>query len=204
MESFQCRLKVSTFTLDWLFDPMRYFTKPVTVQHAWPSPKIVIQGSSCMTLNERFTLLAIRKVVLCLPDIPKAQSERKSGIWDVHISGFVTNVKPRQRVFFSDYFQNFNYSKGAVRKKVWRNKRHKSHRKWFNHSQRPDLWWLQGRGRGRGQDRGRRSSRKYTSSHLVPTKEELDNQLDAYMAKTNSLLEPKLDAFMADVDMSSV
>lgn len=56
-----------------------------------------------------------------------------------------------------------------------------------------------GRGRGRGMGRGRGRGRgrgANTASQL--SKEELDNQLDAYMSNTRSSLDAELDAYMAD------
>ncbi|NXH86762.1 CHTOP protein, partial [Edolisoma coerulescens] len=49
-------------------------------------------------------------------------------------------------------------------------------------------------GRGRGRGRGRGSAR-----HTL-TKEQLDNQLDAYMSKTKGHLDAELDAYMAQTD----
>ena len=48
-----------------------------------------------------------------------------------------------------------------------------------------------GRGRGRGRIVGRASSL---------TREQLDNQLDAYMSKTKGHLDAELDAYMAQAD----
>lgn len=50
-----------------------------------------------------------------------------------------------------------------------------------------------GRGRGRGRGRG-------ALSRPVLTKEQLDNQLDAYMSKTKGHLDAELDAYMAQTD----
>jgi len=47
--------------------------------------------------------------------------------------------------------------------------------------------------RGRGQ-RGRGQGRNY----MPPSREELDNQLDAYMSQTRTALDAELDAYMAD------
>ncbi|XP_051824606.1 chromatin target of PRMT1 protein-like [Antechinus flavipes] len=44
---------------------------------------------------------------------------------------------------------------------------------------------------------GRRRRRKYSSSKHLPTKEQLDNQLDDYMAKSREQLDAELDAYMA-------
>ncbi|NXH15825.1 CHTOP protein, partial [Bucco capensis] len=49
-----------------------------------------------------------------------------------------------------------------------------------------------GRGRGRGRGRG--------SPRPALTKEQLDNQLDAYMSKTKGHLDAELDAYMAQTD----
>ncbi|NWU93212.1 CHTOP protein, partial [Upupa epops] len=49
-----------------------------------------------------------------------------------------------------------------------------------------------GRGRGRGRGRG--------SARPTLTKEQLDNQLDAYMSKTKGHLDAELDAYMAQTD----
>ncbi|KAL8184585.1 UNVERIFIED_CONTAM: hypothetical protein K2H54_021138 [Gekko kuhli] len=49
-----------------------------------------------------------------------------------------------------------------------------------------------GRGRGRGRGRG--------SARPALTKEQLDNQLDAYMSKTKGHLDAELDAYMAQTD----
>ncbi|NWT13947.1 CHTOP protein, partial [Vireo altiloquus] len=49
-----------------------------------------------------------------------------------------------------------------------------------------------GRGRGRGRGRG--------STRPALTKEQLDNQLDAYMSKTKGHLDAELDAYMAQTD----
>ncbi|XP_074134587.1 uncharacterized protein LOC141549130 [Sminthopsis crassicaudata] len=45
---------------------------------------------------------------------------------------------------------------------------------------------------------GRRRRRKYSSSKHLPTKEQLDKQLDAYMAKSREQLDAELDAYMAN------
>ncbi|XP_015996781.1 chromatin target of PRMT1 protein isoform X6 [Rousettus aegyptiacus] len=50
-----------------------------------------------------------------------------------------------------------------------------------------------GRGRGRGRGRG-------ALARPVLTKEQLDNQLDAYMSKTKGHLDAELDAYMAQTD----
>nr|XP_044994119.1 chromatin target of PRMT1 protein isoform X5 [Jaculus jaculus] len=50
-----------------------------------------------------------------------------------------------------------------------------------------------GRGRGRGRGRG-------ALTRPVLTKEQLDNQLDAYMSKTKGHLDAELDAYMAQTD----
>ncbi|XP_026645077.1 chromatin target of PRMT1 protein isoform X5 [Microtus ochrogaster] len=50
-----------------------------------------------------------------------------------------------------------------------------------------------GRGRGCGRGRG-------VLTRPVLTKEQLDNQLDAYMSKTNGHLDAELDAYMAQTD----
>ncbi|XP_015668883.1 chromatin target of PRMT1 protein isoform X3 [Protobothrops mucrosquamatus] len=49
-----------------------------------------------------------------------------------------------------------------------------------------------GRGRGRGRGRG--------APRPALTKEQLDNQLDAYMSKTKGHLDAELDAYMAQTD----
>ncbi|XP_032089903.1 chromatin target of PRMT1 protein isoform X1 [Thamnophis elegans] len=49
-----------------------------------------------------------------------------------------------------------------------------------------------GRGRGRGRGRG--------TTRPALTKEQLDNQLDAYMSKTKGHLDAELDAYMAQTD----
>lgn len=51
-----------------------------------------------------------------------------------------------------------------------------------------------GRGRGRGRGIGRPSV----------TREQLDNQLDAYMSKTKGHLDAELDAYMAQADPDSM
>ncbi|XP_020666432.2 chromatin target of PRMT1 protein isoform X1 [Pogona vitticeps] len=51
-----------------------------------------------------------------------------------------------------------------------------------------------GFGRGRGRGRGRGATRP------ALTKEQLDNQLDAYMSKTKGHLDAELDAYMAQTD----
>lgn len=48
----------------------------------------------------------------------------------------------------------------------------------------------QGRGRGRGQGRGR------GRGAAPPSREELDKQLDLYMAGTKSTLDKELDSYM--------
>ncbi|XP_028820247.1 chromatin target of PRMT1a [Denticeps clupeoides] len=53
-----------------------------------------------------------------------------------------------------------------------------------------------GRGRGRGRGRG--------SGRPVVTREQLDNQLDAYMSKTKGHLDAELDAYMAQADPESM
>ncbi|XP_035305270.1 chromatin target of PRMT1 protein-like isoform X2 [Cricetulus griseus] len=50
---------------------------------------------------------------------------------------------------------------------------------------------------GRGQGRGRRRG---ALTRPVLTKEQLDNQLDAYMSKTKGHLDAELDAYMAQTD----
>ncbi|CAD7671417.1 unnamed protein product [Nyctereutes procyonoides] len=50
-----------------------------------------------------------------------------------------------------------------------------------------------GRGRGRGRGRG-------ALTRPVLTKEQLDNQLDAYMSKTKGHLDAELDAYMVQTD----
>ncbi|KAG9279566.1 chromatin target of PRMT1a [Astyanax mexicanus] len=61
---------------------------------------------------------------------------------------------------------------------------------------------LRGRGgfvaRGRGRGRGRGAGRP------VVTREQLDNQLDAYMSKTKGHLDAELDAYMAQADPESM
>ncbi|KFU94266.1 Friend of PRMT1 protein [Chaetura pelagica] len=66
-------------------------------------------------------------------------------------------------------------------------------------------WWSQGRGmagRGRGGfgGRGRGRGRGRGSARPALTKEQLDNQLDAYMSKTKGHLDAELDAYMAQTD----
>lgn len=51
-----------------------------------------------------------------------------------------------------------------------------------------------GRGRGRGRGIGR----------PAVTREQLDNQLDAYMSKTKGHLDAELDAYMAQADPDSM
>ncbi|XP_057592897.1 chromatin target of PRMT1 protein-like [Hippopotamus amphibius kiboko] len=62
-------------------------------------------------------------------------------------------------------------------------------------------WGMIGRGSGgfggRGQGRGRQRG---AFAHPVLTKEQLDNQLDAYMSKTKGHLDAELDAYMAQTD----
>ncbi|XP_018621446.1 chromatin target of PRMT1 protein-like isoform X1 [Scleropages formosus] len=53
-----------------------------------------------------------------------------------------------------------------------------------------------GRGRGRGRGRG--------VSRPPVTREQLDNQLDAYMSKTKGHLDAELDAYMAQADPDSM
>lgn len=61
---------------------------------------------------------------------------------------------------------------------------------------------LRGRGgfpvRGRGRGRGRGAGRP------IVTREQLDNQLDAYMSKTKGNLDAELDAYMAQADSESM
>ncbi|KAM9294262.1 chromatin target of PRMT1 protein [Gastrophryne carolinensis] len=54
-----------------------------------------------------------------------------------------------------------------------------------------------GFGRGRGRGRGRGAARP------TLTREQLDNQLDAYMSKTKGHLDAELDAYMAQADPES-
>ena len=58
---------------------------------------------------------------------------------------------------------------------------------------------VRGRGRGRG-GRGRGRGRG-AAAPVQLNKEDLDNQLDAYMSKTKSGLDAELDAYMAEADM---
>ncbi|KAI7799149.1 chromatin target of PRMT1a [Triplophysa rosa] len=53
-----------------------------------------------------------------------------------------------------------------------------------------------GRGRGRGRGRG--------AGRPIVTREQLDNQLDAYMSKTKGHLDAELDAYMAQADSESM
>ncbi|XP_062865595.1 chromatin target of PRMT1a [Trichomycterus rosablanca] len=53
-----------------------------------------------------------------------------------------------------------------------------------------------GRGRGRGRGRG--------AGRSAVTREQLDNQLDAYMSKTKGHLDAELDAYMAQADPESM
>lgn len=55
------------------------------------------------------------------------------------------------------------------------------------------------RGRG-GFSRGRGRSRGRGSPRPALTREQLDNQLDAYMSKTKGHLDAELDAYMAQAD----
>ncbi|XP_017313403.1 chromatin target of PRMT1b isoform X2 [Ictalurus punctatus] len=60
---------------------------------------------------------------------------------------------------------------------------------------------LRGRGRGMlfvGRDSAGKSARR--DSRPLPTREELDAQLDDYMSMTKSQLDAQLDAYMAEVD----
>lgn len=52
-------------------------------------------------------------------------------------------------------------------------------------------------GRGRGRGRGR-------VGRPAVTREQLDNQLDAYMSKTKGHLDAELDAYMAQADPESM
>ncbi|XP_056618015.1 chromatin target of PRMT1b [Triplophysa dalaica] len=42
------------------------------------------------------------------------------------------------------------------------------------------------------------------NSNLVPSRDELDDQLDEYMSKTKSHLDAELDAYMAEVDLEDI
>ncbi len=53
-----------------------------------------------------------------------------------------------------------------------------------------------GRGRGRGRGRG--------VGRSAVTREQLDNQLDAYMSKTKGHLDAELDAYMSQADPESM
>ncbi|NXM70072.1 CHTOP protein, partial [Serilophus lunatus] len=59
---------------------------------------------------------------------------------------------------------------------------------------------LSGRGRGGFGGRGRGRGRGRGSARPALTKEQLDNQLDAYMSKTKGHLDAELDAYMAQTD----
>ncbi|XP_052361353.1 chromatin target of PRMT1 protein-like isoform X2 [Oncorhynchus keta] len=60
---------------------------------------------------------------------------------------------------------------------------------------------LRGRGRGAGLGlRGRGWFRGMGKPEKIPTKEELDNQLDNYMSMTKSHLDAELDSYMAMAD----
>ncbi|XP_072534841.1 chromatin target of PRMT1b [Salminus brasiliensis] len=59
---------------------------------------------------------------------------------------------------------------------------------------------LASRGRGVFVSRSRGGGRYRTESRPVPTREELDDQLDDYMSMTKSHLDAQLDAYMAEVD----
>uniref|UniRef100_A0A3B1ILA0 Chromatin target of PRMT1a n=1 Tax=Astyanax mexicanus TaxID=7994 RepID=A0A3B1ILA0_ASTMX len=71
---------------------------------------------------------------------------------------------------------------------------------------------LRGRGRGRGGlrgrggfvARGRGRGRGRGAGRPVVTREQLDNQLDAYMSKTKGHLDAELDAYMAQADPESM
>ncbi|XP_037077570.1 chromatin target of PRMT1 protein-like [Pollicipes pollicipes] len=54
-----------------------------------------------------------------------------------------------------------------------------------------------GRGRGRGGARGRGRGRGRGAVHKM-TREELDQQLDSYMASTKGHLDAELDAYMKE------
>lgn len=56
---------------------------------------------------------------------------------------------------------------------------------------------MAGRGRGRGRGRG-------AGGRPQVTREQLDNQLDAYMSKTKGHLDAELDAYMAQADPESM
>ncbi|NXD46112.1 CHTOP protein, partial [Copsychus sechellarum] len=63
------------------------------------------------------------------------------------------------------------------------------------------LWrGMAGRGRGAFGGRGRGRGRGRGSARPALTKEQLDNQLDAYMSKTKGHLDAELDAYMAQTD----
>ncbi|GAA6090433.1 chromatin target of PRMT1b isoform X2 [Tachysurus ichikawai] len=57
---------------------------------------------------------------------------------------------------------------------------------------------LRGALRGKGRGSAGRSARP--DCHTLPTREELDAQLDEYMSMTKSQLDAQLDAYMAEVD----
>ncbi len=68
------------------------------------------------------------------------------------------------------------------------------------------FWWI-GRGglRGRGGFAGRGGrGRGRGINRPVVTREQLDNQLDAYMSKTKGHLDAELDAYMAQADPDSM
>ncbi|KAG9276640.1 chromatin target of PRMT1 protein-like [Astyanax mexicanus] len=59
---------------------------------------------------------------------------------------------------------------------------------------------MRGNGRGMFVGHGRGGGRRWAESRPVPTREELDEQLDDYMSMTKSHLDAQLDAYMAEVD----
>ncbi|RXN30357.1 chromatin target of PRMT1 -like protein [Labeo rohita] len=48
------------------------------------------------------------------------------------------------------------------------------------------------------------SSRARFDSHQIPSREQLDEQLDEYMSMTKSHLDAELDAYMAQVDLDDM
>ena len=61
--------------------------------------------------------------------------------------------------------------------------------------------WRGGRGRGRGQGsgRGQGRGRGRGREELQPSREQLDRELDTYMAGTKNILDKQLDDYMMEV-----
>ncbi|XP_053351205.1 chromatin target of PRMT1b isoform X2 [Clarias gariepinus] len=172
-----------------------------------PSSQVLLKSTSSMSLDERFTMMLKKNQVPLIDTMDAVPQQLTASVKNQRLAQQMANRPSVLAALQSNLRVKQNQFKGSIKTRLgpmMRGGLHGMSRSW----RRPRGKSVVLRGAfsqrsGRGMmfvGRGLAGRHARPGSRPLPTREELDAQLDDYMSMTKSQLDAQLDAYMAEVD----